>query len=299
MKFLRLDEASPGTGDRVFRQSARTAGVATAAFGAAAAVVVAAGWRGLVPMFVAAVSAAVLLVFMLIAGLTWRRSLAPSNWLMFTDGQRLLVKLRSYLNTDLPADRPCIVELRAADVAAFRVTTSRQTGHDAAGSAAHDTSVYLDVVLSEGADVDALRALLAGERELRSRGGVWRHHPVTLADDRTMRIEWRGRHARVAPDIDEAIRALSWCAGELPAGRERVDLGSSGQRPANADAARQVRALAEQGRVMEATVLASRSFGMGTAEARQYVERVALDRGALPPRQRQDLREGPAEGESS
>jgi hypothetical protein len=45
-----------------------------------------------------------------------------------------------------------------------------------------------------------------------------------------------------------------------------------------------VRELAEQGRINEATLLAARSFGIGVAEARQYVERISITR-ALPPRE--------------
>jgi hypothetical protein len=52
--------------------------------------------------------------------------------------------------------------------------------------------------------------------------------------------------------------------------------------PANEHPERVVRALAEQGRINEATLLAARSFGFSVTEARRYVERISSTR-ALPP----------------
>ena len=105
---------------------------------------------------------------------------------------------------------------------------------------------------------------------------------MTIVNDGTIRIEWRGRHARILPAVDDAIRTLATFAAPLPPRREAVDLGTMAGVPANEEPERAVRALAEQGNINEATLLAVRSFGLSVTEARQYVERITTTR-ALPP----------------
>jgi hypothetical protein len=51
-----------------------------------------------------------------------------------------------------------------------------------------------------------------------------------------------------------------------------VELGGAGRK---VEAMHQVRMLAEQGRIFEATLLAKRAFGWSTAEARQRIEELA------------------------
>jgi hypothetical protein len=142
--------------------------------------------------------------------------------------------------------------------------------------------MFLDIVLDPATDLSSLADQLSAERRLRSRVAAWRHYPVTIVNDRTLRLEWRGKHARVKPPVDEAIRSLAMFAGPLPLQRERVDLGTMAGAPVNEQPERAVRALAEQGRINEATLLAVRSFGFSATEARQYVERIASTP-ALPP----------------
>jgi hypothetical protein len=241
-----------------------------------------AGRAGLLPAVAAVLSSGTLLIFALIAGVIAWRGFGSQNWLLATDGHRLLIRLRSYLNPEFPTDLACILELRPEDVTGFRATKSRLTGHDAAGDPANETTMFLDIVLDPATDLSGLAHQLSAERRLRSRGTAWRHYPVTIVNSRTLRLEWRGKHARILPPVDEAIRTLAAFTGSLPPQRERVDLGTVAGVPTNEQPERVVRALAEQGRINEATLLAVRSFGFSVTEARQYVERISSTR-ALPP----------------
>lgn len=284
MRLLRPEDVSLGHGDIVFRQS-RVAGVlASLGFLVAAGAAAAAGRAGLIPDVAAVLSSGTLLSFAFIAGVIAWRSFGSQNWLLVTDGYRLLIRLRSYLNPQFPSDQACILELRAEDVTGFRATESRRTGHDAAGESANETTMFLDIVLDPATDLSSLSHQLSAERRLRSRGTAWRHYPVTIVNDNTLRLEWRGKHARMLPPVDEAIRTLATFAGSLPPQRERVDLGTTAGAPVNEQPERAVRALAEQGRINEATLLAVRSFGFSVTDARQYVERISSMQ-ALPPRE--------------
>jgi hypothetical protein len=275
---------SLGHGDSVFRQSPVSGVLAGVCFLVAGGAAAAAGRAGLLPGVVAVLSSGTLLIFALIAGVIAWRSFGSQNWLLATDGHRLLIRLRSYLNPEFPTDLSCILELRPEDVTGFRATESRRTGHDAAGEPANEMTMFLDIVLDPATDLSGLEHQLSTERRLRSRGTAWRHYPVTIVQDKTLRLEWRGKHARILQPVDEAIRTLATFAGPLPLQRERVDLGTMAGAPANEHPERVVRELAEQGRINEATLLAARSFGIGVAEARQYVERISITR-ALPPRE--------------
>ena len=96
-----------------------------------------------------------------------------------------------------------------------------------------------------------------------------------MLDNRTIRIEWRSKRTRVVPEIDRALQLLGRAAREEQGLREYVELGGAGRRLESTDAMHQVRTLAEQGRIVEATLLAKRAFGWSTAEARQRIEQLA------------------------
>jgi len=282
VRLLRPEDVSLGHGDKVFRQSSVSGVLPGVCFLLAGGAAAAAGRAGLLPGAAAVLSSGTLLIFALIASVIAWRGFGSQNWLLATDGHKLLIKLRSYLNPEFPTDLPCILELRPEDVTGFRATESRRTGHDAAGEPANETTIFLDIVLDPATDLGDLAHQLSAERPLRSRGTAWRHYPVTIVKDKTLRLEWRGKHARILPPVDEAIRILAPFESPLPLRRERVDLGTMAGAPVNEQPERVVRALAEQGRINEATLLAVRSFGFSVTEARQYVERISSPR-ALPP----------------
>lgn len=291
MNILSLDDVRMRRDATVFRQSVRAGLVASAGFVAASAGVAAAGLAGYLPWFLAGVIIGVLLAFALLSGLLAWRSAHPHNWLLALDGDRLLINLRSYLNVRFPTTEPCVIELSHGQIAGVRKTVSRHTGLDAANDATRDRTVFLDIIIRDDADLDEVSARLDAERELRDRGGAWRHYPVTRVNGSTLRLEWRGKHARVSPGIDHAIRVLGAIAPPLAPETGTIDFGGPAHAPKNASAEREVRALARQGRIVEATLLARRSLRLSTTEARQYVDSVAAN--LLPhPGTEDDARQG-------
>lgn len=281
MNLLRLDQAGISARDAVFRQSAGHGVLACVTFIAAAAVAAVAAKAGFIPWPIAGLTMAVLACFAVVAGIMAWRSSRPGNWLLAIDGDRVLINLRSYMNSAFPATEPCVVELGRSDILGFRAVSENTIGYDAANDARHDDTVFLDIVAVSHAHLAAVAERLEVERGLRNRGSAWMHYPVTVRDS-TLRLEWRGRHGRIEPRIEAAIRLLASVATPLPPVSETIDLGTPAQRPQNDDTERAVRELVQQGRIVEATVLAARSLNLSTSEARQYVERRSRDASGYP-----------------
>jgi hypothetical protein len=168
-----------------------------------------------------------------------------------------------------------VLEIPLADVEAVQATQSELRGQDSARETLRERLLFLDVQLKPGADLSELQARLRRERQLRSGGAAWRHYPVSVLDDRTIRLEWRSKRARIVPGIDRALQQLGGPARQAHGPREYVELGGAGRKVESTEAMHQVRALAEQGRIVEATLLAKRAFGWSTAEARQRIEELA------------------------
>lgn len=285
MRILRADDVAVEDADRVFRHSRTGDALAAAAMVASGVALGAAAWYRALPLPIAIIAIALLFLLASMAVRTYRRSASPDNWLFASDESRILIKLRSHLNAESPEDRSRVIELGPADVVAFRVTKSRTSGHDSSGDPENTASTFLDILLS-GPSADVAEAIRV-ERERQSGGAVWRHYPVTLADASTLRVEWRGKYARIIPRVEEATRILERFAPALAAEVERLDLGTSGRAPVNADVERQLRLLVDQGRVMEATVLAVRALGITQSEARRLIDETS-SRYTIGPSDRKD-----------
>ena len=167
-----------------------------------------------------------------------------------------------------------MLEMPLADVEAVRATQSELRGQDSARVTLRELLLFLDIRLGPDVDLSELQERLRRERQLRSRGAAWRHYPVSVLDDSTVRIEWRSKRTRIVPEIDRALQLLGGAAREEQGPREYVELGGASRRLESTHAMHQVRALAEQGRIVEATLLAKRAFGWSTAEARQRIEKL-------------------------
>ncbi len=275
MRFVPSERVRFTPGDVIFRQSVRAPLAATLLLLLAAAGVFFAAIAGRLPAVVAGLGGGSLLLFSAFSALILRRARSPANWLLVCDGHRVLIKLRSYLNTAFPTEIPHVLEMPLSDVEAVRATQSELRGQDSARVTLREPLLFLDVRLKPSADLSELQERLRRERQSRSGGTAWRHYPVSVLDDRTIRIEWRSKRARIVPGIDRALHLLGGPAREEQGPREYVELGGAGRRLESTDAMHQVRALAEQGRIVEATLLAKRAFGWSTAEARERIEQLA------------------------
>ena len=274
MRLIAADHTTITGGDTVFRYSSRRPLLLMlGGLGGAAAAFVA-GYRDVIPDVLAILGGGSLLLLALPARAIYRRTRAPDNWLMACGRRRLLIKVRSYLNADFPRAIPHVLELGWDEVMEIRPAALDVRGQDAARVMQRNTLHYLDIAVAPDVNLDELAKRLGEERALRWKGQAWRHYPVSVIDPDVVRIEWRTPRARVVPSLEEAVRVLRTRAAVGQGTRDLVDLGGVG-RPLDPDEARrQIKALADQGHVVDATLLAKRAFGWSTTDARAYVERV-------------------------
>jgi hypothetical protein len=275
MRFVPSERVRFTPADVIFRQSVRAPLAAMLLLLLAAVGLFLAGIAGRLPAVVSGLGGGSLLLFSALSAVMVRRARSPANWLLACDGRRVLIKFRSYLNATFPAEVAHVLEIVLADVEAVQATQSELRGQDSARETFRERLLFLDVRLKPGADLSELQERLRGERQLRSGRTAWRHYPVSVLDDRTIRIEWRSKRTRIVPGIDRALPLLGGAAHQAHGPREYVELGGAGRKVESTEAMHQVRALAEQGRIVEATLLAKRAFGWSTAEARQRIEELA------------------------
>jgi hypothetical protein len=272
MRFVPSECVRFTPADVIFRQSVRAPLAAMLLLLLAAVGLFLAGIAGGLPVVVSGLGASSLLLFSALSAVMVRRASSPANWLLVCDGRRVLINFRSYLNAAFPAGVPHVLEIVLADVEAVQATHSELRGQDSAGETLREQVLFLDVRLKPGVDLCELQERLRRERQLRSGSTAWRHYPVSVLDDRTIRMEWRSKRTRIVPGIDQALQLLGGAAHQARGPRENVELGGAGRK---VEAMHQVRMLAEQGRIFEATLLAKRAFGWSTAEARQRIEELA------------------------
>jgi hypothetical protein len=272
MRFVPSECVRFTPADVIFRQSVRAPLAAMLLLLLAAVGLFLAGIAGGLPVVVSGLGATSLLLFSALSAVMVRRASSPANWLLVCDGRRVLINFRSYLNAAFPAGVPHVLEIVLADVEAVQATHSELRGQDSAGETLREQVLFLDVRLKPGVDLCELKERLRRERQLRSGSTAWRHYPVSVLDDRTIRMEWRSKRTRIVPGIDLALQLLGGAAHQAHGPRENVELGGAGRK---VEAMHQVRMLAEQGRIFEATLLAKRAFGWSTAEARQRIEELA------------------------
>jgi hypothetical protein len=272
MRFVPSECVRFTPADVIFRQSVRAPLAATLLLLLATVGLFLAGIAGGLPVVVSGLGATSLLLFSALSAVMMRRASSPANWLLVCDGRRVLINFRSYLNAAFPAGVPHVLEIVLADVEAVQATHSELRGEDSAGETLREHLLFLDVRLEPGVDLCELKERLRRERQLRSGRTAWRHYPVCVLDDRTIRIEWRSKRTRIVPGIDRALQLLGGAAHQAHGPREYVELGGAGRK---VESMHQVRMLAGQGRIFEATLLAKRAFGWSTAEARERIEELA------------------------
>ena len=275
MRFVPSERVRFTPADVIFRQSVRAPLAAMLLLLFAAVGLFLAGIAGKLPAVVSGLGGSGLLLFSALSAVMLRRAHSPANWLLACDGRRVLINFRSYLNAAFPAEVAHVLEIPLADVEAVQATQSELRGQDSARETLRERLLFLDVQLKPGADLSELQERLRRERQLRSGRTAWRHYPVSVLDDRTIRIEWRSKRTRIVPGIDRALPLLGGAAHQAHGPREYVELGGAGRKVESTEAMHQVRMLAEQGRIVEAILLAKRAFGWSTAEARQRIEQLA------------------------
>lgn len=274
LRILSPDQVEPGRDAVRFRQSSRPALLAAAGSVLALLALRLAAAGNILPWPLAALAAAFVALFLLLTLATLFRARAPGSWLLAFDGDRVLIRTRSYLNR-LAGEPESVIEIPLSELEAVREARLNVRGRDPLNDPHDREASFLELELRPGVDLSEVAERLREERRRRTQGGTWRHYPVTIAGPHTVRVEWRSRHARTTPGLDEALRVLGEAVRVDARTRESVDLGGPGRAPAGEDTLGALRTLVVQGRLAEAMMLAERGLGLSTTRAKALVDEIA------------------------
>jgi hypothetical protein len=207
-----------------------------------------------------------------------KKTLAPSNWLLTLESDRISIKFRSYLNAHFPDTDPQIVRLPLKEIESARITKQRITQYGFSGRRQTAFHTFLDLNIPEQV-LSPLQEQLKHERNMeppltgkfvksRSKSN---HYPVSVAGEHTIRIEWRSPHDQIHPNVPRVISLLADRGIKIdPLSKEVLDmtLTSSDKRQMED----RILFLAQRGDVLSATKLARQAFGMNLTDAKNFVE---------------------------
>jgi hypothetical protein len=167
-----------------------------------------------------AISTGIALFFLLFAYMFARSCKAarrPTNWVMRTRGNDVLIKFRSYENWRLSEDDVQVIQLQRSEITSVRKVARKQLtqgtnpGPNSHSAIEVDPRVDLEIELKSH-DTSALEKALMQERTTPGWGGE--HHRTKVldypvqAENGIIRIAWRNKSTLVRPKIKKALADL-------------------------------------------------------------------------------------------
>jgi hypothetical protein len=282
MTFYSLDNAPIGQYDTVFRQSRLVKAIAVL-FVLAFMAIPAWLWKsGRLPTLGFCLSFGFLCLFLLVFLNVLRKSFGPQNWLMRVKPDGLLIKFRSYLNTNFSTADRVIVFLKLDEIEAVSSTSERLKVPDLQHSSQIENRHYLDIICKAGVDIAELKQCVDEERHRKPPQARIQTEsldfPVQIVDGRTIRIRWLSASGSTTPSLRRTLKILSSIVSLRPPQKLVNDF----YKPAATNAANdaRIRELALRGDMIAATQLARDAYHCSQTEASKRVDELL----ASPPR---------------
>jgi len=277
MQLLRLQDAQLNIQDRIFKESAFLQFLGAVVFAGLAVGMYMWHRFGDLPFFFVVVSGGFLALFSLMCFRSFSRTLAPTNWVAAVGPDRILIKFRSYLNPDLPAEDPQVISLWFSEIQAAQITKQRlkyyRSQRDGAATEFH---TYFDIFIrSESLQPlkDRLKyertAMVTRDRIICKVSSKAQHYPVCVPDEQTIRILWRSPASHVVPSARKLADLLARQQVTIKAMERQV---CDYTKSASSDSEARILELAERGKIIPAVRLAEKLYGYNTTEAKQFVE---------------------------
>ncbi|HYW13824.1 MAG TPA: hypothetical protein VE871_17810 [Longimicrobium sp.] len=149
---------------------------------------------------------------------SWRLSLRPEAWLLAIGPERVLVRVRTYLNAHLTADEPQIVELPLAHLVSVRLRNYKRERGGPSDGKNYKHTTYLDF-RTRDTDLGPLGEALAREYAPRADGSST--PPIVLMDGDMLSVVMEPTR----PDRDEVLCLLGERMPREDTVSEVVDLG--------------------------------------------------------------------------
>ncbi len=266
--------------DRIFKESALLTFIAAVVFAGLAVAMYLWNRFGELPFLSVVVSGGFLALFSLICFRCFAKTLAPTNWLLAVGPDQMMVKFRSYLNPHLPADDPQVISLSFSEIEAAQITKQKIIYEGARREGpTTEYHTYLDLFI-QGRDLQPLRERLKYERNAKvtknriicgiSTKAV--HCPVSVPEDKTIRIQWRCPSSHVVPGIRKVADALARHLVDIRLMESQVRDYTKTDSADGKKSDAKILELAEKGKTIAATRLARKIYHYNTTEAKQFVE---------------------------
>lgn len=192
----------------------------------------------------------------------------------------MFIKFRSYLNPHLPVRDPQVASLSFSEIEAAQITKEKIKYYGSQeNSKTTEYQTFLDLFIKE-VNLQPLRERFKYERSIKTykNSGVYKHgtkslhYPVSVAEDKIIRIQWRSPATHITPGIKKAADLLARQHITIrPVQRQFRDFTKSivqeGAKPDD-----KTLELAERGRILAAIQLTKQVYGYDTTQARQFVE---------------------------
>jgi hypothetical protein len=217
MKITSLNQTTCRSTDAVFGASSIGAGIATLCMGA---MVIVAGYltvygridRFDMPRPLAGGIGLFLLLFIWLAGRTWRAARLPTNWVMRVQGNDVLIKFRSFENWPLGDSDPQVINLHRTEIDFVREAARTQVTKGTGGGTESNKRVDLEIALKDS-DTSLLESALVEEATRPGWGNKrsrtkYLDNPVQVVEKGVIRITWRGGISAVRPGIKAALQEL-------------------------------------------------------------------------------------------
>jgi hypothetical protein len=280
MQLLKLKDVQLTTQEFIFKESALVQFLA-GLLGIGIGIGIFLGYRyGKLPFYVFVLSGVLPVLFSIMCFRHCAKAMAPTNWVLAIGPDRILIKFRSYLNTHLPANEPQVVSLSFSEIEAAQITKEKIRYYRSQGnSRTTEYQRHLDLHIKTES-VQPLRERLKYERSVKAYkdSGVYksgtkaRHYPVSVPEDKIIRIHWRSPGTFVTPGVKKAADLLARNHVTIePLQREDRDFTTKAVE-GGAKADDRILELAERGKVLAATRLAKRVYNYDTTEARKFVD---------------------------
>jgi hypothetical protein len=277
MKLLVLQDVAFNNLDGRFRHSPLADLITLLVFFSLVAGAICWYWFGDLPLYAVILFGGFMLIMGRMAFFNFRKSLAPTNWLLAIGPDRILIKFRSFLNSHFPSADPQVVSLDPSEIASARITTQwiKAPGLHSRRQTSFHTFLDLHV---PSVDLAPLKERVKYERTLKAQkigkhvSLKVRHYPVSVMGEDTIRIEWPSPLIYFAPGIKKALAALDRQGIRLESPKkEKIDLTRKGRSDLKS-AEDKILYLAERGNFPAAVKLARRTYRLSLTEAKQFVE---------------------------
>jgi len=279
MQLLKLSDVQLTPDSRIFKESVLVHFIATLIFTAAMIGVYFWYRSGELPLYLFILVGGFLLLFLMISFHSFKKALAGTNWLFAVGPDRVLIKFRSFLNANLPEDDPQVISLSLAEIESAQITKLRLCYPGSENKTTTEFQKYLDLFVNAD-NLQHLKERLKYEHTAKvtiqtrigKKSSKSHHYPVSVVDDKVIRILWKSPSSHVKPGIDKVVNLLDHQRVKINPTQSLVNNYTKGAIKEGANADEKILELVRQGKSIAARRLTQQVYDYDMKQAREHID---------------------------